>query len=245
MIDGKEEKQRERESFPTCGVSGCFLRYTQLTFYLRHFKLIGEAGVLSRVLVCWTSIKSWASFKLKLFKSVTKEVSITENVIPHVVGDQITLLKLGWGTSLTHMQSGLGGHVSLRTRTQASDRSEKSQSGESAAATPTTHHLPSHWSQSVCFFKQAELLWVDSSWKSLQFECTCTVTLEAMPKPVSCVYFIFVYMKNYSNFWLRWICYLNLRNHFKHIADFPLAIFLQFSERHRSADSLVVLANDF
>lgn len=119
------------------GVTGSLFRYTQLTFYLRHFKLIRGEDVQSWVLVCWTSIKSLASFKLKLLKSVTKEMSITETVIPHGVGDQITLLKLGWGASLTHMQSGLGGHVSLCTRTQASDRSKKSQSGEHAAATPT------------------------------------------------------------------------------------------------------------
>lgn len=42
-------------------------------------------------------MKSLASFNLKLFKSVTGEKSVTENVEPRAIGDQITWLRFGGG----------------------------------------------------------------------------------------------------------------------------------------------------
>lgn len=82
-------------------------------------------------------MKSLASFNLKLFKSVTREKSIPENVEPHAIGDQITWLRFGGGAWLPPWQRELGGHMSLGARALAPGHPESGQSGARAAATPT------------------------------------------------------------------------------------------------------------
>ena len=73
--------------------------------------------------------------------SVTKETSLREKVKAHTISDQITLLKFGRGTLLTHRQSGLGDHASLCKRTQAPDAPRAANQESVLAPHPPAHCL--------------------------------------------------------------------------------------------------------
>lgn len=143
------------------------------------------------------SIKSSFSFNLKLFKPVTKEMSIMEKVKAHTIGDEITLLKSGRGTSLTHKQSRLGDHVSLCKRMQAPDSSESSQSRESIAATPTRPlpvpaigaNLPDGYHAEREFFLEISAALMDLQCDSTDHSKIC-----------------FILKNKTSNSWLLWFC---------------------------------------
>lgn len=130
-------------------------------------------------------IKSLVSFNLKLFISVTKETPLREKVKAHTISDQITLLKFGRGTLLTHRQSGLGDQASLCKGTHAPNALRAANQESVLAPHPPAHCLFQGLEPTCLLFYHAELLWVNSSWKSLQLWCTRSITIQATTKPVS------------------------------------------------------------